>query len=107
MAVFENPDPNGSGYTSPQPELDIHPTSVQRPTPIVVHSDNTAYSDSHITAKFENRGADVVKAADGTVHVTPTSKTYEIKTARKVAKTGYAPCCMLSLILTDALAFAA
>ena len=83
-----NLDPNGSGYTSPQPELDLHPTSIQRASPIVVHSPNTTYTTEHITAKFENRGADVVKGPDGVVHVTPTSTTYEIQTARNVSKTG-------------------
>lgn len=86
--VIVNPDPNGSGYTSPQHELGVHPTSVNRGAPIVVHSSNTVYTPEHITAKFENRGADVVKDAQGVLHVTPTSTAYEIRTERKVPKTG-------------------
>ncbi|KAG8944432.1 Myo-inositol-1-phosphate synthase [Tulasnella sp. 424] len=86
--LIVNPDPNGSGYTSPQPELEVHPTAVNRGAPIVVHSTNTVYTPEHITAKFENRGADVVKDAQGALHVTPTSTAYEIRTERKVPKTG-------------------
>ncbi|KAG8896015.1 Myo-inositol-1-phosphate synthase [Tulasnella sp. 403] len=83
-----NPDPNGSGYVSPNREFDIHPTSAHRGSPVVVHSPNTTYTEDHITAKFENRGADCVKDENGVVHVTPSVTSYEIQTARKVAKTG-------------------
>ena len=82
-------DPNGSGYVSPNVELEIHPTAVERKTPVVVHSPNTVYTPETITAQFHNRGADVITDSQGQVHVTPTCETYEIKTERKVPKTGY------------------
>lgn len=78
----------GGGYNSPEVEHEIHPTSVKRDSPIVVNSPNTVYTEEHITAKFEYRGADVVKVADGRVEVTPTVKSFELRTTRKVQKTG-------------------
>ncbi|OCH93530.1 Myo-inositol-1-phosphate synthase [Obba rivulosa] len=80
-----------SGSNTPDSQfesvLPVHPTAVRRPYPIVVQSENTSYSDEHITAKFTNRGADVV-VTDGLYKVVPTAKQYEFQTARKVSKTG-------------------
>jgi myo-inositol-1-phosphate synthase len=83
--------PGSSGYNTPTSELEsviqIHPTSVRRPYSIVVKSDNTVYTEDHITAKYSNRGADVV-VSDGQFIVTPTVQSYEFQTTRKVGKTG-------------------
>lgn len=81
-----------SGLNTPESELEsfmpVHPTAARRPYPIVVQSENTAYSDEFITSSFTNRGADVT-VNSGQFVVTPTSKTYQFQTTRKVAKTGY------------------
>ena len=82
-----------SGYNNPDSELEsivpIHPTAVRRPEYIKVNSENTIYTDEHITAKYLYRGADVV-VSDGQFNVTPTVKPFEFQTSRKVGKTGYA-----------------
>lgn len=89
MAPF--PTANSSGLNTPESELEsvlpIHPTAARRPYPIVVQSEQTAYSDEHITSKFTNRGADVT-VTDGQYLVTPTTTQYELQTVRKVSKTG-------------------
>lgn len=74
-----------SGSTTP--EITIHPTAARRPEAIVVHSENTVYSDEFITSKFINRGASV-SFANGQLNVTPTTDGYEFQTKRAVAKTG-------------------
>lgn len=83
-----------SGTSTPPGGLEglaqVHPTAVRREYPIVVQSEHTAYSDAHITAKYTNRGADVVYA-DGQYTVKPTAKAFELQTERKVSKTGCAP----------------
>ena len=83
---------NTSGLNTPETELEsvvpVHPTAIRRPYPIVVQSENTAYSDEYITSKFTNRGADVA-VNNGQFIVTPTSKPYEFQTVRNVSKTGY------------------
>jgi len=80
-----------SGYNTPASELDsiiqVHPTSARRPQSIVVQSENTVYTDEHITAKFFNRSADVV-VSNGQFTVTPTVQPFEFQTVRKVGKTG-------------------
>lgn len=84
-----------SGFNTPESQLDgpaqplpVHPTAARRPYSIVVNSDKTTYSDNFITAKYENRGANVVTSADGQVTIVPTVQSYEFRTARKVQKTG-------------------
>lgn len=84
---------NGSsGYNTPASQLEsvlpIHPTAVRRPHAITVQSENTLYSDEHITAKFINRGSEVT-VADGRFTITPTVQEYEFQTKRAVSKTGY------------------
>ncbi|KIK93118.1 hypothetical protein PAXRUDRAFT_829267 [Paxillus rubicundulus Ve08.2h10] len=80
-----------SGYNTPESELEsivpVHPTAVRRPNYITVHSENTVYTDEHITAKYFYRGSDVV-VSDGQFTVTPTVKSYEFQTTRNVGKTG-------------------
>lgn len=80
-----------SGYDTPLSELEsivpVHPTAVRRPNYITVQSENTVYTDEHITTKYSYRGADVV-VADGQFTVTPTVKPFEFQTVRKVSKTG-------------------
>lgn len=87
----QTPTANTSGYNTPESELEsivpVHPTAVRRPNYITVHSENTSYSDEHITAKYFYRGADVV-VSDGQFTVTPTVKPYEFQTVRNVGKTG-------------------
>lgn len=80
-----------SGYDTPLSELEsivpVHPTAARRPNYITVQSENTVYTDEHITTKYSYRGADVV-VADGQFTVTPTVKPFEFQTVRKVSKTG-------------------
>lgn len=81
-----------SGYNTPDSELEsivpIHPTAARRPEYIKVNSENTTYTDEHITSKYFYRGADVV-VSDGQFNVTPTVKPFEFQTTRKVGRTGY------------------
>ena len=83
---------NTSGYNTPEHELEsvllVHPTAARRPHSITVESENTLYSDEHITAKFFNRGSEVT-VADGHFSVKPTIQEYEFQTKRSVSKTGY------------------
>ncbi|TFK17774.1 inositol-3-phosphate synthase [Coprinopsis marcescibilis] len=53
----------------------------------VVPSENTSFTDEHITAKFVDRGATEV-VDNGKYIVTPTIEEYEFQTERKVSKTG-------------------
>jgi myo-inositol-1-phosphate synthase len=80
-----------SGYNTPDSELEsilpIHPTAVRRPYAITVQSENTVYSDEHITAKFANRGSEVT-VSDGNLTIKPTIQKYEFQTKRAVSKTG-------------------
>lgn len=81
-----------SGANTPKSELDgflvVHPTSVRRPEALVVHSENTNYTDEHITSRFFNRGASAVPTGDGRFEVTPTVQEVQFQTERKVPKTG-------------------
>lgn len=80
-----------SGCDTPLSELEsflpVHPTAARRPHYITVQSEHTTYDDDHITAKFPNRGAQVV-VSDGQITVTPTMKPFEFRTGRRVGKTG-------------------
>ncbi|TFK45146.1 hypothetical protein BDQ12DRAFT_642364 [Crucibulum laeve] len=80
-----------SGYNTPESELEsilpVHPTAVRRPHAITVQSENTAYTDEHITSKFFNRGAEV-KLTEGQYLVTPTVQEYQFQTKRAISKTG-------------------
>ncbi|KAI5995260.1 hypothetical protein F5J12DRAFT_855498 [Pisolithus orientalis] len=82
---------NSSGYDTPVSDLEsivpVHPTAARRPNYITVQSENTVYTNDHITAKYSYRGADVV-VSDGQFTVTPTVKPFEFQTERKVGKTG-------------------
>ena len=92
-----------SGLNTPESELEsvmnvpVHPTAARRPYPLVVNSENTNYTEEHITSTFVNRGADVTTDASGQVVVTPTAKSYQFRTERKVQKTGYV---VLSCVIT-------
>jgi myo-inositol-1-phosphate synthase len=68
--------------------MPVHPTAVRRPHSIVVQSENTLYSEEHITAKYVNRGANVA-VSNGQFTVTPTFQSYEFQTKKTVSKTGY------------------
>lgn len=68
--------------------MPIHPTAVRRTEYIRVNSENTTYTDEHITAKYFYRGANVV-IPDGQFNVTLTVKSFEFQTTCKVGKTGY------------------
>jgi myo-inositol-1-phosphate synthase len=85
------PNPNPSGYNTPESELEgfmpVHPTAARRPHTLVVQSENTAYTDDFITAKYQNRGAEVT-VADGKFIVSPTVDSFEFQTKRAVSKTG-------------------
>jgi myo-inositol-1-phosphate synthase len=88
MAPVSN---SSSGLNTPNSQLEsllpVHPTAVRRPECIVVQSENTVYTDTHITSKFVNRGSQVT-VNDGQYIITPTTQTYEFQTQRKVNKTG-------------------
>ncbi|KAG6877662.1 hypothetical protein C0993_005287 [Termitomyces sp. T159_Od127] len=84
--------PNGtSGYNTPDSQLEsvlpVHPTAARRPHAITVQSENTLYSDEHITSKFYNRGSSVT-VNDGHFTITPTVEPYQFQTQRAVSKTG-------------------
>jgi myo-inositol-1-phosphate synthase len=81
------PYTNGSSTLNGAVAAPIHPTAARCTTPVIVASNTTAYSDDHITAKFEYRGAHVVET-NGAIQVTPTVENYEFRTERKVQKTG-------------------
>ncbi|KAB5589147.1 Myo-inositol-1-phosphate synthase [Ceratobasidium theobromae] len=68
-------------------EPPIHPTAVRRTEPVIVESGATSYTEEHITAKYEYKGAHVVKE-HGRISVKPVGSQYEFRTARKVQKTG-------------------
>jgi myo-inositol-1-phosphate synthase len=87
MAPNTNPS---SGRTTPEEcesILPIHPTAARRPESIVVQSENTSYSDEHITSTFVNRGASVT-IVDGKTTVKPIAQAFQFQTSRKVGKTG-------------------
>lgn len=88
---MSNGSANFSGYDTPLSDLEsivpVHPTAARRPDYITVQSENTVYTDDHITAKYSYRGADVI-VSDGQFTVTPTVKPFEFQTERKVGKTG-------------------
>ena len=94
------PIANGtSGYSTPESQrlesvFPVHPTAVRRPHAITVQSENTLYSDEHITAKFIDRGSEVT-ITDGHFNITPTLQEYEFQTKRAVSKTGYVSTCIL------------
>ncbi|KAK0212083.1 hypothetical protein DFS33DRAFT_1491759 [Desarmillaria ectypa] len=81
--------PNDSGYTTPESELvlPVHPTAARRPHAIVVQSENTSFTDEHITAKFHNRNANIT-VVNGQYVVNPTVESFEFQTKRQVSKTG-------------------
>ncbi|RDB20674.1 Inositol-3-phosphate synthase [Hypsizygus marmoreus] len=80
-----------SGYNTPDSQLEsilpVHPTAVRRPHAITVQSENTLFTDEHITAQFVNRGSNVT-VTDGQYLITPTTEFYEFQTKRAVGKTG-------------------
>ena len=82
---------NNSGYTTPDHELEsmlpVHPTAVRRPHSIAVHSENTSYTDEHVTAKFTNRGSEVT-VVDGQFTVKPVAQEFEFQTKLAPSKTG-------------------
>jgi myo-inositol-1-phosphate synthase len=82
---------NTSGYNTPDSQIEsivqIHPTAARRPHSILVQSENTVYTDEHITAKYYNRNANVV-LENGQFTVTPTVQPYEFQTVRTIGKTG-------------------
>lgn len=86
------PQPPSSGSHTPNSEFEsivpVHPTAARRPNYLTVQSENTTYTDEHITAKYTNRGASV-SVSDGQFTITPTAEPYEFQTVRKVGKTGY------------------
>ena len=81
-----------SGRNTPDSQLEsivpVHPTAARRPYGIQVASENTSYSDEFITSKYNDRGAAVETLPNGQVKVTPTVKSYEFRTQRRVPKTG-------------------
>jgi myo-inositol-1-phosphate synthase len=85
------PQPPSPGAITPNSELEsilpVHPTSARRPNYLTVQSENTTYTTEYINAKYINRGANV-SVSDGQFTVTPTAQPYELRTARKVGKTG-------------------
>lgn len=83
--------PLSTGYNTPDSQLEsivpIHPTSARRAHAITVQSENTLYTEEHITAKFLNRSSSVT-VTDGQYVITPTVQSYEFQTKRSVGKTG-------------------
>ncbi|GMK55325.1 hypothetical protein CspeluHIS016_0203810 [Cutaneotrichosporon spelunceum] len=77
--------PNGSVS-----QVKVHPSARRAPAGglIKVDSDNTLYEDGGIKARYTDRGADVVKDADGRLKVTKTEKTFEFYTKSNVGRVG-------------------
>ncbi|KAG8693218.1 Myo-inositol-1-phosphate synthase, partial [Ceratobasidium sp. 394] len=86
-AINYSNSPSYTGYNTPSEPAPIHPTAERRSDPVIVQSDVTSYSDTHITAKYEYKRAHVVKE-HGRISVKPLVSQYEFQTARKVQKTG-------------------
>ncbi|KAJ7218631.1 hypothetical protein GGX14DRAFT_695730, partial [Mycena pura] len=87
------PTTRSSGYTNTSDSelesiLSVHPTAARRPHYLTVQSENTLYTEDHITAKFVNRGSNVIVESDGQFLVTPTAQTFEFHIKRAVSKTG-------------------
>lgn len=77
---------NGNGYQHQEP---VDPTAERRQVePIKVNAPNTTYSADYITSKYTYHSSVVEKTASGGFNVTPIEKKYEIRTERKVPKTG-------------------
>ncbi len=84
-----NASPNLSVLDAPLASA-VHPTAARRPLDAVtVQGENTIYTDEHITSKFYNRGADVVVQEGGRYVIAPTVTPFELRTQRKVPRTGY------------------
>lgn len=68
----------------------VHPSARRAPEGglIKVDSENTVYEDGGIKAKYTDRGANVVKDADGRLKVTKTEKTFEFYTKSNVGRVG-------------------
>ncbi|WWC60336.1 uncharacterized protein I303_102907 [Kwoniella dejecticola CBS 10117] len=81
---FSLPVANGNGGVK------VHATARRTPEGglIKVESDSTKYEEEGIRAKYTDRGADVVKGADGKFTVKKTEKNYEFFTKSNVGKVG-------------------
>ncbi|WVN90757.1 uncharacterized protein L203_106000 [Cryptococcus depauperatus CBS 7841] len=74
----------------PRDQAKIHPSARRTPEGglIKVDSESTVYEDEGIRAKFTDRGAEVLKGADGKLSVKKTEKNYEFFTRSKVGRVG-------------------
>ncbi|WWC68616.1 uncharacterized protein I206_102546 [Kwoniella pini CBS 10737] len=81
---FSLPNTNGNRGAK------VHATARRSPEGglIKVESDSTKYEEGGIRAKYTDRGADVVKGADGKFTVKKTEKNYEFFTKTKVGNVG-------------------
>ncbi|TXT07219.1 hypothetical protein VHUM_03389 [Vanrija humicola] len=68
----------------------VHPSARRAPEGglIQVDSETTVYENGGIKARFTDRGANVVKAADGKLKVTKTERTFEFFTKTNVGRVG-------------------
>lgn len=86
---------NGNGYTnghSHSPEASVDPTAAKRPVePVKISSPNTSYDENYIKARYVHHSAEVNVVGSGnekTYEVKPVEKVWELRTERKVPKTG-------------------
>ncbi|KAK0488139.1 hypothetical protein EDD18DRAFT_1311350 [Armillaria luteobubalina] len=79
--------PDDSGYTIPESELvlPIYPTAAHCPHTIVMQSENVAFTDKHITAKFHDHNTNIT-VANGQYIVNPTTELFEFQTKHQVSK---------------------
>ncbi|WVQ79083.1 hypothetical protein IAT38_001177 [Cryptococcus sp. DSM 104549] len=73
-----------------QDQSKVHPSARRTPEGglIKVESEATVYEEGGIRAKFTDRGAEVVKGADGKLSVKKTEKNFEFFTKSKVGRVG-------------------
>jgi myo-inositol-1-phosphate synthase len=83
---------HSNGHSNGHSQHQVDPTAAVRPVePIKVHSPLTSYDEKYINAKYVHHSAEVVVVGDGnhkTYEVKPIEKVWELRTDRKVPKTG-------------------
>ncbi|OCF43359.1 myo-inositol-1-phosphate synthase [Kwoniella heveanensis CBS 569] len=86
---FVLPSTNDNGHANGV-EAKVHASARRTPEGglIKVESDSTVYGEDGIKAKFTDRGAEVVKGADGKLTVKKTEKSFEFFTKSKVGRVG-------------------
>ena len=80
--------PENGNSVVPQAVFEVHPSAARRTNNLIIQSENTTYTDEHITSDFWSRGAQV-QVINGQHIVSPTVEQFQFQTVRAVGKTGY------------------